>query len=228
MAYLVVKVDSQEVCRQELKKDETVTIGRALECTLWLANPKLSRTHCKIVPDAGKWLLVDLGSRNGTYMDGGRIDKHILSDGDTFELDKASITYRDGPFVPPRPANPSADKGPSVPKDLLEGTGPKADPSAESSLFATKAVVQTKPAIRAQAPAPIFVKNPKPGISHGDSTLAGHKPLAFTRPPAQPKVDPQEEVSLATPPPRDMTRLLIIGGLAAALVLITALLWLIF
>jgi predicted component of type VI protein secretion system len=227
MAYLVVKVDSQEVCRQELKKDETVTIGRALDCTLWLANPKLSRTHCKIVPDAGKWLLVDPGSRNGTYVDGDRIDKHVLSDGDTFELDNASITYRDGPFVPPRPANPSADKGPSVPKDLLEGAGPKTDPSAESSLYATRAVAKTKPTMRAQAPAPNLVKETRPGISHGDSTLVGHKPLAFTRPPAKPKVESQEQ-SVTVNSPRDVARWLIVGGLAAALVLMAFLLWIVF
>jgi predicted component of type VI protein secretion system len=194
MAYLVVKVNSEEVCRQELSNEEPLTIGRALECTLWLGNPKLSRQHCRLLPDDGKWVLVDLSSRNGTYVHGQRIEKHILSDGDTFELDNASITFRDGPFVPRRAAAPptAAEAAPeSVPSDLLESVSSSAHAPAEktaeksdSSLFATRAAV-TRPGVIRERP-------------HADSTLLGRPapPLAVTRPPAKPIVDlepPQDE-----------------------------------
>lgn len=182
MPYLVLKVDGDEVCRQELKPDEPVTIGRALECTLWLANPKLSRQHCRIWADEGKWVLRDLDSRNGTYVNGQRIDQHVLNDGDTFELDNVRVTFRDGPLVPKRAAAPvpASDQAPPdliPPEDLLPDSAPsKPSSSVESSLFATRAVAQAKPSIRRQ---------------HVDSTLVGQKPLAFARPPAQPKVEPQ-------------------------------------
>jgi predicted component of type VI protein secretion system len=191
MAYLVLKVDSREVCRQELKSDEPVTIGRALECTLWLANPKLSRQHCRVQPDDGKWVLVDLGSRNGTLMRGMRVDSHVLNDGDTFELDNAEITFRDGPLVPARPAAPEAGGTASlsglnreIPKDLLPSRSNAPDRSADSSLFATQAIVQTVPMIRPPR--------------HMDSTLNGQRavPLAFARPPAEPKVEVQPAAPL--------------------------------
>src|SRR5688500_15467282 len=126
MAYLVVKVGGREAHRQELRKDEPVTIGRELGCTLWLAHPKLSRHHCRVEASEGKWVLYDLGSRNGTFVEGGRIDKHVLNDGDTFELGNAEITYHDGPFVPPRPAAPAGNgNGGVIPADLLPAAAPE-------------------------------------------------------------------------------------------------------
>jgi hypothetical protein len=50
------------------------TIGRADACNLVLARPTVSRYHAELRCQGGQWLLVDLGSTNGTSLNGWRID----------------------------------------------------------------------------------------------------------------------------------------------------------
>lgn len=67
-----------------------VTIGRGRQCEIPLDDPSISRTHTRIflAPDGVRWL-VDLGSRNGTFVDGYRVDRHQLRDGDRLQLGPA-------------------------------------------------------------------------------------------------------------------------------------------
>lgn len=46
-----------------------ITIGRADDSTLVLADDYVSSRHARLVPDDGAWLVEDLGSTNGTYLD---------------------------------------------------------------------------------------------------------------------------------------------------------------
>lgn len=50
-----------------------VTIGRADTCTLVLTDDYASNQHARLVPGEGAWLLEDLGSTNGTYLDRERV-----------------------------------------------------------------------------------------------------------------------------------------------------------
>ena len=49
--------------------DAPVTIGRAPESTLVLTDDYASSHHARLVPRDGQWLVEDLGSTNGTYLD---------------------------------------------------------------------------------------------------------------------------------------------------------------
>jgi pSer/pThr/pTyr-binding forkhead associated (FHA) protein len=49
--------------------DAPVTIGRAPESTLVLTDDYASSHHARLVPRDGQWLIEDLGSTNGTYLD---------------------------------------------------------------------------------------------------------------------------------------------------------------
>jgi hypothetical protein len=49
--------------------EQTITIGRAEDSTLVITDDYASARHARLVPRAGQWLLEDLGSTNGTYLD---------------------------------------------------------------------------------------------------------------------------------------------------------------
>lgn len=49
--------------------DAPVTIGRAPESTLVLTDDYASSHHARLIPRDGQWLVEDLGSTNGTYLD---------------------------------------------------------------------------------------------------------------------------------------------------------------
>ena len=53
--------------------DSPITLGRAEDSTLVLTDDYASARHAKLMPRAGEWLLEDLGSTNGTYLDRAKV-----------------------------------------------------------------------------------------------------------------------------------------------------------
>ena len=49
--------------------DQQITIGRATDATLVLADDYASTRHARLFPQDGQWIVEDLGSTNGTYLD---------------------------------------------------------------------------------------------------------------------------------------------------------------
>jgi pSer/pThr/pTyr-binding forkhead associated (FHA) protein len=49
--------------------DQQITIGRADDATLVLTDDYASSRHARIFPQDGRWIVEDLGSTNGTYLD---------------------------------------------------------------------------------------------------------------------------------------------------------------
>ncbi len=62
--------------------EHVITIGRRPESNIVLADPNVSRAHAEIRPQGDGFLLVDLGSTNGSKVNGVRIDQRLLTDGD--------------------------------------------------------------------------------------------------------------------------------------------------
>ena len=52
---------------------DAITIGRADDSTVVLTDDFVSTRHARLVPAEGQWLLEDLGSTNGTYLDRRRV-----------------------------------------------------------------------------------------------------------------------------------------------------------
>jgi Inner membrane component of T3SS, cytoplasmic domain len=49
--------------------DQQITIGRANDATLVLSDDYASSRHARLFPQDGQWIVEDLGSTNGTYLD---------------------------------------------------------------------------------------------------------------------------------------------------------------
>jgi pSer/pThr/pTyr-binding forkhead associated (FHA) protein len=74
---------------------QVVRIGRSREADLRLDDTAVSRVHAEIRRDGdGQHLLVDLGSTNGTLLNGGRVSTARLRDGDEVGIGAALLVYR--------------------------------------------------------------------------------------------------------------------------------------
>lgn len=66
---------------------EPITIGRHPDNTIRLSDERCSRFHCVLEPNAkGVWELRDLGSRNGTKLNGQKVEQAELFQGDTIRI----------------------------------------------------------------------------------------------------------------------------------------------
>ena len=71
------------------------TIGRSLLCQLRVPHPIVSRLHAKVERNGTQYLLSDIGSANGTFLNGRRLCKpHLLLDGDLIGLGSAAPILR--------------------------------------------------------------------------------------------------------------------------------------
>jgi len=78
MPWFIVKRPGGETERVEIAKDHFL-IGKRPTCDLPLQDPLVSREHCVVVADSrGKHFLRDLGSRNGTLVDGHKVGADVL------------------------------------------------------------------------------------------------------------------------------------------------------
>lgn len=68
-----------------ITRDVTL-IGRREDCDLRIPLGDISRKHCRLVKVGDSLRLEDLGSSNGTYRNGQRIQKTILDPGDTLQI----------------------------------------------------------------------------------------------------------------------------------------------
>ncbi len=92
-ALLVLKYNDVELQRFPIEGQEVV-VGRAKDCDIQIAERRLSRRHCKIIRDGDEYLLNDLGSQNGSYVNRKRIPQfHTLRHGDLLNFAEYSILF---------------------------------------------------------------------------------------------------------------------------------------
>jgi len=90
--------------RQAIAGD-SVTVGRAKECGVRIPDKSASRTHCEIVKTAAGYMLVDLESHNGTFLNGEKVTEHPLAPGDVLKIGNLEMRFEaDGAGAPPAPA----------------------------------------------------------------------------------------------------------------------------
>ncbi|HKB11930.1 MAG TPA: FHA domain-containing protein [Vicinamibacterales bacterium] len=68
------------------------TVGRAPRADFIVDAALVSRLHCRITAGADELEVVDLESTNGTFVNGKRIQKAVLADGDRLRVGRVELT----------------------------------------------------------------------------------------------------------------------------------------
>ena len=83
--------------REIALRDGENVLGRMASCAVWIEAPGVSRQHARIVVEMGRALIEDLGSKNGTFLAGNRLEGPVpLTDGDEITVGAALLTCRVG------------------------------------------------------------------------------------------------------------------------------------
>jgi pSer/pThr/pTyr-binding forkhead associated (FHA) protein len=100
---------------------EEVSVGRTAENALHLSDPEVSRRHARFLRNGDTVTLEDLGSSNGTFVNGTQITgEAVLQDGDRLAFAGVTATFHAGAQQQPEP---TAEPRPMLPLAALEGMG---------------------------------------------------------------------------------------------------------
>ncbi len=110
---LILKFKDTVISEFELNQEET-TIGRKPENTIHIDNLAVSSKHARVLKIGKKVILEDLGSTNGTLVNGQETSKHILNNGDVITVGKHTLTFvsleEDSPVAAPSAEESDMDK----------------------------------------------------------------------------------------------------------------------
>jgi pSer/pThr/pTyr-binding forkhead associated (FHA) protein len=109
MAKLILKYEAA-VLKEVNVGVEPLTIGRAPDNDIQVDNLAVSSHHAKIVNEAGKLVVEDLNSMNGTFVNNQRVKRITLKPGDIVLVGKHTIEVRGEADVPPLHAAAAAPK----------------------------------------------------------------------------------------------------------------------
>ena len=76
-----------------LDGDADVVLGRSPDVDILVDEEGVSRRHAKISPEDGSFVLMDLGSTNGTFWNGTRIERAVLREGDKLQIGATLFKY---------------------------------------------------------------------------------------------------------------------------------------
>lgn len=93
-ASLVVHEDGES--RTVALASDAITIGRLPECQVTINDKGASRRHAQIRHANGTYILTDLGSTNGTRLNGQTIQTRELADGDRITIGTTTLEFREG------------------------------------------------------------------------------------------------------------------------------------
>jgi len=74
--------------------EEPLTVGRGSDCDVTLSDPTVSKRHLELFHQGGDVILRDLGSTNGTRVNGVGVRERTLADGDEIHLGATVLHYR--------------------------------------------------------------------------------------------------------------------------------------
>jgi pSer/pThr/pTyr-binding forkhead associated (FHA) protein len=105
MDYQLVVVRGRSASRTLKLGKGITTVGRHEDCQLRIGSSQVSRKHCQLFEKNGTLVVLDLGSSNGTFVNGKRIDgQEALAPGDVLSLGKVKLRIEKLGTAGPAPA----------------------------------------------------------------------------------------------------------------------------
>ena len=83
--------------REFLLAKGMVTLGRAPDNDVVIADPRASRYHARLAREDERWMLTDLGSTNGTRVNEQRIETALLNHDDTISIGGWRLAFQTTP-----------------------------------------------------------------------------------------------------------------------------------
>jgi hypothetical protein len=129
MARLVVLSEGFTGLSHELKVEKT-TIGRLEDNLFSVGEPSVSSHHCELVRQGDDYLVRDLNSTNGTFLNGDQIKEAVLKPGSILRLGQLEMRLESGtPAAAAGPGKKPLDKTMVIPQgvkvqELDQGTRP--------------------------------------------------------------------------------------------------------
>jgi len=77
-----------------LSEEEETVLGRTDSATVRVLDGKVSRVHCKISFDGGFYVVQDMGSSNGTWLNGRKVERAILFEGDRLVVGDQTFKFQ--------------------------------------------------------------------------------------------------------------------------------------
>lgn len=90
---LTVTLSGRTLERYDFEDQDRIRMGRSEECEVTIDNLGVSRFHAEILKRDGFYVLRDLRSNNGTFVNGRRVDAHNLNNGDEISIGKFTIGF---------------------------------------------------------------------------------------------------------------------------------------
>ncbi len=203
MAKLILSLEGSVIREVPIDK-ERIMIGRKPQNDVQIENLAVSGEHACIVTILNDSFLEDLGSTNGTLVNGNQVKKHILQNNDVIEIGKYKMKYvveavaaghaapaedfertmvMRAPKAPPKPAAAPAAPAPAAPKPApapapaaaAPKPAPAPAPSPAPAVAAPKPAAAPAPAPAPAAPAPAAAA-PKPAPAPAPVSLSAPAP----------------------------------------------------
>lgn len=92
MAKLQIFLPGGREATHDLPEEKT-TVGRISENTLQIEDASVSSRHAEILFENNTWFIRDLGSTNGTFLNGSKIDNAVLNHGDELRIGSIVTLY---------------------------------------------------------------------------------------------------------------------------------------
>ncbi len=93
MAYMAVLTGTKAGSQYSLFNDRQTVIGRSSDCEIHIDDPDASRRHAAIQPFGNDYYIMDMGSTNGTLVNGKPVEKRILRHSDKITLGKQVLQF---------------------------------------------------------------------------------------------------------------------------------------